>query len=108
VRRLRGSLPAAVSDTYKKEEAHRIEIAEQALLRRRLQLSGNRFQPKIAWTLQPWEEDALRREVEAGGASPLVVHSVILLPRTVINWAGAPLWAQYAYLLMVEVKAINV
>lgn len=96
-----------MSDTFKEEEERRIVIAEQAMLRRRLALSQNRFQPRIAWTLVPWDESELRAAVQTPG-SPLDVHSVIGLPRSVIFWAGAPTWAQYAYLLMVEVRAINI
>lgn len=76
--------------------------------RKRLQLSQNRIQPRIAWTLVPWDAVALKREVEAGGAAPFTVLEVMQLPRSVIQWAGAPMFAQYAYLLLVEVKAINV
>jgi len=96
-----------MADTYKEEETRRIELAEQAMLKRRLVLSGHHYQPRIAWTLAPWSEDDLRSVIQVPG-SPLIVHSVERLPRSVIFWPGAPTWSQYAYLIMTEVKAINV
>lgn len=89
-------------------DPNKVAIAEAAMKRRAMALSGNRYQPKIAWTLVPWSESDLRSAIEGDGASPLRVLGTIPLPRSVVFWAGAPLWAQYAYLVLCEVRALNV
>lgn len=83
-----------------------VRRADEAMHQRRLVVSGHRYQPKIVWTLQPWSRDDLQRAIEAGRFSPFVLlDAFVLLPHAALKWAGAPYWAQYAYLVMVEVKA---
>jgi len=91
-----------------KELGPEVAEAERLMLMRQLVVSGNRYQPKLVWTRAPWSRDDLRRAVEAERASPFRVLEMQALERGVIFWAGAPYWAQYAYLILVEVKAINV
>lgn len=86
-----------------------VEEADRLLQQKAVIISGNRFQPKLIWTIRPWSAEELRELIEAGGISPFVVaNQPMPLDRRVILWAGAPHWAQYGYLVMVEVKAINV
>lgn len=83
-----------------------VEAAQRHLDETRLVMSGNRFQPKIVWTIVPRTEAQIRQQIEAGGSAPFSVLTVLPLPRQAINYAGAPLWAQWAYLVMVEVRAL--
>lgn len=82
-----------------------VKRADAALQRKAAVISGHRLGPRIVWTLHPWSQDEIRSLVSADGNSPLVPHEVLSLPRTVLMWAGAPHWAQYAYLVNVSVKA---
>jgi hypothetical protein len=94
---LHGSRPSDVVAAQKELEAKAAII------------SGNQFQPKLIWTIRPWSPRELTELIEAGGASPFrVVNYPMQLDRRVILWAGAPHWAQYGYLVMVEIKAVNV
>lgn len=85
--------------------ARAVEQADKLLQRRSAVVSGHRITPKMVWTLNPMGYDEIKALVSAGGASPLVAHEVMTLPRYCITWTGAPHWAQYAYLVMVEVWA---
>lgn len=98
------SNPDALRDPTPEE----IEQAQQMVDRRRLEVSGTRFQPKIVWTLWPHTQDGLRRVIEADGYSPHRFLGAIALDRRALKFAGAPPWAQWAYLVMVEVRALNV
>ncbi len=88
------------------EYAAAVAKADQALQRRSAVVSGHRIGPRIVWTLQPMNDTEIRALVSGGGNSPLIPHEVIALPRQCINWAGAPHFAQYAYLVNVEVHAL--
>lgn len=85
-----------------------VNHAQQAMERRALVMSQHRWQPKIVWTLVPWSIGRLREAIEFEGSPFVVANEPMQLPRQAIYFAGAPHWAQYAYLVMVEVKAINV
>ena len=80
--------------------------ADTAMRRRSAVISGHRYQPKLVWTITPRTEDELRALVTAEGNSPLVYLASMQLPRSALMWAGAPIWAMYAYLVLVEVKAL--
>ena len=79
--------------------------AEAAIKRRAAVISGNVWQPKLVWTLSPFSPNELRSLVTADGHSPLDYITSIQLGRDALQWAGAPHWAQYVYLVLVEVKA---
>jgi hypothetical protein len=86
-----------------------IAEADRLLTERAVIVSGNRFQPKLIWTLRPWRSDELRQVIEADGTSPFKMANFPMpLDRRAILWAGAPHWAQYCYLVMVEIRAVNV
>src|SRR5438105_2432398 len=85
-----------------------VEKAQQHLERNALAVSQNRYQPKIIWTRIPWRREELQRALEAEGSPFVVLDAFQALERKAIFWAGAPYWAQYAYVVMVEVKAVNV
>jgi hypothetical protein len=82
-----------------------VKKADEALQRRAAVISGHRMGPRIVWSLQPMSEHTVRALISAEGLSPLVAHEVLTLPRVALLWAGAPHWAQYAYLVNVETKA---
>lgn len=83
--------------------------AQRAMEQRAVVMSQHRWQPKVIWTLRPWSQEELRAVVEFEGSPFVLAHPQVLqLPRVALYWAGAPVWAQYAYLCLVEVKAINV
>jgi hypothetical protein len=82
-----------------------VKRADAALQRKAAVISGHRLGPRIVWTLYPWSHDDIRSLVSADGNAPLIPHEVLALPRTVLMWAGAPHWCQYAYLVNVSVKA---
>lgn len=85
-----------------------VAIAQRAMEQRAMVISQHRYQPKLIWTLRPWSAAELRAAVEFEGSPFVVANQPVPLPRQAVLWAGAPVWAQYAYLIMVEVKAINV
>ena len=87
------------------DEAERVAIAEAAMKRRAAIVSGHIWQPKLVWTLTPHREEDLRALVEASGHSPLTCLASLQLPRAALTWAGAPHWAQYCYVVLVEVRA---
>ncbi len=85
-----------------------VEIAEEAMRRNAVVVSSNRIAPRIVWTLRPHTEKELRRVIEAEGMAPFRLLKATTLDRSAINWPGAPYWAAYAYLVLVEVKALIV
>jgi hypothetical protein len=82
-----------------------VEKADKAMVRRSAVISGNRYQPKIVWTLVPYSDGELRSLISAQGNSPLRVLNITSLGRQTLDWQGAPPGAQYAYLVFVEVRA---
>lgn len=82
-----------------------VEAAQRILEQRRVVVSGHRFQPKLVWSLRPMSESDLVSAVEAGGFAPFKVLYILRLPREVVTWTGAMVGSQYAYLVLVEVRA---
>ncbi len=76
------------------------------MLRNSVVVSGNRTQPKVVWTIRPYSERELRRVIEADGMAPFEVLNILPLDRRGVSLAGAPKGCQYAYLVMVEVRAL--
>jgi hypothetical protein len=93
-------------DLEGERERKRIAVAEEAMRTNAMVISGNRLQPKLVWTLRPRTEAELRRLIEAEGMAPFRFLKAQTLPRDAITWPGAPYWAAYAYLVLVEVKAL--
>ena len=89
-------------------ETKRIAVAEEAMRTNALVISGNRIAPRIVWTLRPHTEAQLRRVIEAEGMAPFRFLKAQSLDRDAITWPGAPYWAAYAYVVLVEVKALIV
>lgn len=81
-----------------------VEAAERHISERRMVVSGNLYQAKIVWAIAPLSDREIRLRVEADGYSPFKVLEIIRMDRLKAV-AGAPFWAMYAWLVMVEVKA---
>ena len=81
-----------------------VEAAERHISERRMVVSGNLYQAKVVWSIAPLSDREIRKGVEADGYSPFKVLEIIRLDR-LKKVAGAPFWAMYSWLVMVEVKA---
>lgn len=81
-----------------------VEAAERHISERRMVVSGNLYQAKVVWGIVPLTDREIRKNIEADGYSPFKVLEIMRLDR-LRKVAGAPFWAQYAWLVMVEVKA---
>lgn len=101
-------MPTDPIDLESERERKRIAVAEDAMVRNAVVISSNRIAPRIVWTLRPHTEADLRRVIEAEGMAPFRLLKVAMLGREAITWPGAPYWAAYAYVVMVEVKALIV